>query len=206
MAKKKSNVSINALERFCKAGAEDVMQRNVTAADGTEISFEVKKRLSFQECAQFVEDVVSECVIPSDLLVIPISKDGLIKRGLMTYYANFTMPASTVKACELVAASGDIIEDILSVIDNEQYFSILNAITERIDFEKQMMICTQKKKVDALLDEIAKFTEKMASLFDGVNGEQMAAFVSKMSQLTDLTNISQKEFASVLVEAATEKK
>lgn len=204
MAKKKNNVSINALERFSSSDHDNVVQRTLKNGD-VEISYEVRRTLSFEECVKFVEDVVNECVVPNDTLIIPVSKDFMIKKGLMTYYANFTMPTNMVKAFELVTASGDIIEDIESIIDNSQYLMILDSIVERIDFEKKKMLSAQEAKVNHLVKEVASFMDKMASLFENIDGEQMAQFISKMSQIKDLSKISEKELASVIVEAATEK-
>ena len=107
MAKKKNNVSINALERYCNGEGENVLTRTIKALNGEEVTYEVKKRLSFEECARFVEDVVKECIVSSADLIVPISKQFVIRRNLMTYYANFTMPVSMVKAFDLVMASGD---------------------------------------------------------------------------------------------------
>ena len=204
MAKKKNNVSINALERYCNGDGESVLTRTIKALNGEEITYEVKKRLSFEECARFVEDVVKECIVLSADLIVPISKQFVIRRNLMTYYANFTMPVSMVKAFDLVMASGDIIDDILSVIDSYQYYMIENAIVERLDFEKNRMLSVQEAKANQLLAEVAKFREKMETLFDNIDGNQMTQFINSMSNL-DMNNVSKEDLASALMSAVKDK-
>lgn len=204
MAKKKNNVSINALERYCNGDGESVLTRTIKALNGEEITYEVKKRLSFEECARFVEDVVKECIVLSADLIVPISKQFVIRRNLMTYYANFTMPVSMVKAFDLVMASGDIIDDILSVIDSYQYYMIENAIVERLDFEKNRMLSVQEAKANQLLAEVAKFMEKMETLFDNIDGNQMTQFINSMSNL-DMNNVSKEDLASALMSAVKDK-
>ena len=200
MAKKKNNVSINALERYCDGDGTNVLTRTIKALNGEEITYEVKKRLSFEECARFVEDVVKECVVSNADLIVPISKEFIIRRNLMTYYANFTMPASMVKAFDMVMASGDIIDDILSVIDGHQYYMIENAIAERLDFEKKKMLSVQEAKANQLLAEVAKFMEKMGTLFGNVDGDQMTQFINSMSNL-DVSSVSKEDLASALMAA-----
>ena len=204
MAKKKNNVSINALERYCNGEGENILTRTIHALNGEEVVYEVKKRLSFEECARFVEDVVKECIVASADLIVPISKDFIVRRNLMTYYANFTMPASMVKAFDLVMASGDIIDDILSVIDGYQYYMIENAIVERLDFEKKRMISVQEAKANQMLAELAKFMEKMETLFSNVDGEQMTQFINSMSNL-DMSNVSKEDLASAMMAAVKDK-
>lgn len=204
MAKKKNNVSINALERYCNGEGENVLTRTIKALNGEEVTYEVKKRLSFEECARFVEDVVKECIVLSADLIVPISKQFVIRRNLMTYYANFTMPVSMVKAFDLVMASGDIIDDILSVIDSYQYYMIENAIVERLDFEKNRMLSVQEAKANQLLAEVAKFMEKMETLFDNIDGNQMTQFINSMSNL-DMNNVSKEDLASALMSAVKDK-
>lgn len=200
MAKKKNNVSINALERYCDGDGIDTVIRTVKAANGAEITYEVRKRLSFEECARFVEDVVKECIVSSADLIVPLSREFVIRRNLMTYYANFTMPASMIKAFDLVMASGEIVSDILSVIDSHQYYMIETAIGERIDFEKRKMLSVQETKANQLLAEIAQFTEKMEMLFGNVDGDQMSHFIESMSKL-NVGSVSKEELTSALMSA-----
>ena len=76
--------------------------------DGETLSFTVKPLLSMDESIRFIEDVVRECIMADDMLIIPLARDFIVKRNLMTYYANFTMPESQSKTYDFVMAATGI--------------------------------------------------------------------------------------------------
>ena len=128
---KKNNVSINALEKYCKQTAPAVVEQTIPLNDEESLTFIIKPRLSLEDCVRFIEDVVSEYINPKDTMVVPIAKEFIIGQNLLTYYANFTMPSNTEKAFDLVMGSFNIMNMILEHIDRNQYGMLLRAIDER---------------------------------------------------------------------------
>lgn len=186
MAKEKNRVSINSLERYCDATAPDVIEKTIMAGD-SEVKYEITPRLSLEDCMRFVEDVVSESVKTDELMIVPIARDFILKRNILTYYANFTMPENVKSAFALVVGADKIVGAILENIDLEQYGMIRRAIDERIAFEERKMIALQEMKVNDAIAQVNQFASRMSGLFDGVDGEQMARFVSELSRTEQIT-------------------
>lgn len=201
MAKKKNNVSINTLEGFCKATSPKTIEKVIEIDSESSVKFEIKPRLSLEECLRFVEDVVGESVMATELSIVPIAREFITNRNLLTYYANFTMPVDIHKTFELVAGAKEIVAMVLENIDASQFEMIQRAISERIGFEKEKMVALQELKVNETISEMNQFISRMAGLFDGVNGEQMAKFVSGLSQSP---NITAQDLAAAMVNSTTE--
>lgn len=201
MANKKSSISINALERYCKKASLSMIKKKIEVDNENSLEFEIKPHLSLAECLQFVEDVVSESIMADDLSIVPIAREFITNRSLLTYYSNFTMPADIHKTFELVAGAKEIVAIILENIDISQFEMIQRAICERIAFEKEKMIAVQELKVNKTISEMSQFVSRMAGLFDGVNGEQMAKFVSGMSESPSITA---QDLAAAMVNSTIE--
>lgn len=204
MAKKKSNVSINALEKFCKhVWPENVVAMTFSIGEDDEITYEVKKRLSLEETMRFIEDVVSATIMEDDMLIVPMAKEYICGKNILTYYGNFTMPSDTNKAYDLVMGASEIIGAIMNVIDMHQYNMIQGCIHERIEFEKQKMLFGQETQIRKLTSEIERVTNNMASLFDGVSGEQMSEFITGMAGMAKNTEVTAQDMARAIVEKST---
>ena len=161
--------------------------------DGETLSFTVKPLLSMDESIRFIEDVVRECIMADDMLIIPLARDFIVKRNLMTYYANFTMPESQSKTYDFVMAATGIIAVILDNIDLEQFNMIRQSIDERIAFEERKMIAEQQSNVRQITENVSEFVSKMSGLFDGVDAEQMGNFVTSMGKMAQNTEIFGKQ-------------
>ena len=204
MAKKKSNVSINALEKFCKhVWLENVVTMTFPIGEDDAITCEVKKRLSLEETMRFIEDVVSETIMEDDMLIVPMAKEYICGKNILTYYGNFTMPSDTNKAYDLVMGANEIIGAIMNTIDMHQYNMIQGCIHERIEFEKQKMLFGQEAQIRKLTSEIERVTNNMASLFDGVSGEQMSEFITGMAGMAKNTEVTAQDMARAIVEKST---
>ncbi|MCM1220770.1 MAG: hypothetical protein NC548_40395 [Lachnospiraceae bacterium] len=195
---KKNNVSINALEKYCKAVAPEAVEKTVTVGDDASITFTVKPRLSLDESVRFIEDVVSEYINTQDLMIVPIAKEFIIGQNLLTYYANFTMPNNTEKAYDLVMGSFNIMNTILGSIDQNQYGILLRAIEERIRFEQHKMLTLQEARINQAVTEIEQFTSRMSTLFDGVDGSQMSEFISGMADMAKRQDVTPQDIANAI--------
>ena len=136
---------------------------------------------------------------------MPIARDFITKKNLMTYYANFTMPESQSKTYDLVMASTGIINAILDNIDIDQFTMIQRSIDERIAFEEQKMIAEQQSNVRKITEDVSEFVSKMSSLFDGIDPEQMDGFMTSVSKMAQNTEISAQSLASAFLESRNSK-
>ena len=142
--------------------------------------------------------------MPDDMLIVPIARDFITKKNLMTYYANFTMPESQSKTYDLVMASTGIINAILDNIDIDQFTMIQRSIDERIAFEEQKM-AEQQSNVRKITEDVSEFVSKMSSLFDGIDPEQMDGFMTSVSKMAQNTEISAQSLASAFLESRNSK-
>lgn len=205
MSKKKNKISVNTLEKYCDQLNLSPQEIQMPYGDGETLSFTVKPLLSMDESIRFIEDVVRECIMADDMLIIPLARDFIVKRNLMTYYANFTMPESQSKTYDLVMASTGIINAILDNIDIDQFTMIQRSIDERIAFEEQKMIAEQQSNVRKITEDVSEFVSKMSSLFDGIDPEQMDGFMTSVSKMAQNTEISAQSLASAFLESRNSK-
>lgn len=205
MSKKNNKISINALEKYCGQFNTEPQDIEIHYGEDEVFTFTVKPLLTMDESVRFIEEVVRECIMPDDMLIVPIARDFITKKNLMTYYANFTMPESQSKTYDLVMASTGIINAILDNIDIDQFTMIQRSIDERIAFEEQKMIAEQQSNVRKITEDVSEFVSKMSSLFDSIDPEQMDGFMTSVSKMAQNTEISAQSLASAFLESRNSK-
>lgn len=205
MSKKNNKISINALEKYCGQINIEPQEIEMRYGEDKVFTFTVKPLLTMDESVRFIEEVVRECIMPDDMLIVPIARDFITKKNLMTYYANFTMPESQSKTYDLVMTSTGIINAILKNIDIDQFTMIQYSIDERIAFEEQKMIAEQQSSVRKITEDVSEFVSKMSSLFDGISPEQMGGFMTSVSKMAQNTEISAQSLASAFLESRNSK-
>lgn len=205
MSKKKNRISVNTLEKYCSQLNLVPQEIQMPYGDGESLSFTVKPLLTMDESIRFIEDVVRECIMADDMLIIPLARNFIVKKNLMTYYANFTMPESQSKTYDFVMASSGIISVILDNIDLDQFNMLCQSIDERIAFEERKMIAEQEHNVRQITENVSEFVSKMSGLFDGVDAEQMGNFVTSMGKMTQNTEISAQSLAGAFLESRNTK-
>ena len=199
MSKKDNTVSINKLEKYCKQNSPKEVALSFTMDGGEELSCVVKTRLSLEETLQFIEEVVSESVSPEDMMIVPIAKDYVFKKCILTYYGNFTMPTNATRAYEMVMACADIIDAIESKIDGHQLGIIYQCIHERVEFEKQKMVSGSEYQANVLMGKSREMTDKMETAFGGVSGEQISTFITRMTEMAKDKSITAQDLAAAIV-------
>lgn len=205
MSKKKNRISVNTLEKYCSQLNLVPQEIQMPYGDGESLSFTVKPLLTMDESIRFIEDVVRECIMADDMLIIPLARNFIVKKNLMTYYANFTMPESQSRTYDFVMASSGIITVILDNIDLDQFNMLCQSIDERIAFEERKMIAEQEHNVRQITENVSEFVSKMSGLFDGVDAEQMGNFVTSMGKMAQNTEISAQSLAGAFLESRNTK-
>lgn len=205
MPKKKNRISVNTLEKYCRKLNLVPQEIQMPYGDGEALSFTVKPLLTMDESIRFIEDVVRECIMADDMLIIPLARNFIVKKNLMTYYANFTMPESQSKTYDFVMASSGIITVILDNIDLDQFNMLCQSIDERIAFEERKMIAEQEHNVRQITENVSEFVSKMSGLFNGVDADQMGNFVTSMGKMAQNTEISAQSLAGAFLESRNTK-
>lgn len=171
MAKKEDRISINALEKVAKENFTPVVTKEWF---GLEVS--IRRTLPLAEVLMFTEDIVNNCFTPNGTF-IPQVMDFAIKEGILTRYANFTMPSNAEKQYELVYAT-DAVDMVMEEIDNEQLKAIIDAADRKIDYLCDANIKETREQLCKLFATFDKLAKIAGTTFDGMKPEDMQKFIS----------------------------
>lgn len=196
MAKKQSKrVSINQLDNFVKGLGDDICISWEAEYNGNELAFDIKKYISLQEVAEFVESVVTNCfdenIQTGETTYIPYYKDLMISKNTFEKFTNLSVPSNTSKFYQWTQAWNakcDIEEQINSV--SFQLSEIKKYIDEAIEFKKQEILSKKKSPVDELVKSINKIIE---SIGDNFNFEILADVLPVFQKLSENGKIDEKK-------------
>ena len=174
MAKIK-RITVNAFENVMK---ETYTPTEVFDWNGIEVT--VKKHLSLQEMLEFVDSVVKSCFANESHAYMPEVKDFAIKVCVLEKYANFTMPRNVESKYALVSYT-DAFAQVLRHIDLGQFGEINVAIENKVANLAQANIEAVNKQMNELYSAFDNLQTQLASLFEGINGEDMKAVVEALS-------------------------
>lgn len=173
MAKEIERISVNKFE--------EALNKNNTVTVrlyGTEdIDMIITTTISFTKMVQFVEDVVSACVDVETGSYVPEAYDFAIRIGVLTYYANFTMPQSIEKQYLLVYNTGAF-EQIQEHINQRQFADIVKTIDKKIKFLLDLASSAAVSKLNEVIAKIADITNTGAELMSGLDTQSVEAIAN----------------------------
>lgn len=177
MAKNEKRIPIAEFEKvIANKCAETIPPVVVDEWNG--ITVTIRRSLPFAEVVSFVQEVVDACF--TDGLFIPEVADVLIKRGVLSRYANFNLPIDIRKAYDMIYHS-DAFEFVAARIDTNQLTEIVNAISTGIKYRADSDITIMRKNVNELLTIMEEMVGKLAPIFDGVGLEELRDLVSSLA-------------------------
>lgn len=174
MAKNIKKVSITTMDKVVK---EHFPQSATVEWCGNEVN--IKRTLSVSEMLAFVDDVVSSCYNDGEYL--PEVKAYLIRRNVLTRYANFNLPDDLEHSYELVYAT-DAFEQVMANINDEQMDSILCAIDEKIDYLCNSNIAAVEKQAQDAVSALEDILGKAEEVFGNINPEDIIKIVGAVSE------------------------
>lgn len=184
MAKKETRISINKLEGVMKENIVTVPMRG-----NEEVNISIRRTLPLKDMMQFVEDVVSSCVDAENSSFTPEAKEFAIRSGILSVYANFTMPSNVEKQYELVYST-DVLDQVLEHINMGQLSEIRAAIDARVDHEVKMIETVLAAKTNEMIARIEMMVEQFESAFGGIDGTDFNGVVKKLSEMGTMTEES----------------
>lgn len=176
MSEKIEKISVNAFERQVKANRPN----NISTFMWGDVEVSVKRRLSFADVLEFVDDVVKTCFTQKGLTYLPEVKNFAIKSDVLTMYANFTMPSNVEYQYELIYDSG-IVSEVIKYIDREQFDEILAAIDDKIDAEIQIGASMLRAQASKLITSISDLEGRFSDIFSGIGEKEMADMISAIT-------------------------
>jgi hypothetical protein len=171
MSKKaNSKISINALESIAKEHFSETIS---TEWCGTELV--IKPVLSLKDMLLFCNDITSSCFL-EDGSFIPEAMDFAIRRGVLTYYANFSLPDNLEKCYWLIYRT-DAYDVVIEYIHASQLDEIINAANRKLKYFCDSDIQTFRAKITELIDVLGNTQSRAADMFGGMSPEDISALL-----------------------------
>lgn len=179
MAKKTKRISVNAFEKAVNAA-----QANCTTVTWNEIEISVKHILSISEVIEFVDYLVDLCFVDGRGYTPEVFDFG-VRQGLLTRYANFSMPDNIEKQYSLVCGS-DAAETVSQCVNQGQLREVVAAanrrIEHRLDVDAKMVAMV---KINEAIDIAMGFAEGVMdklNRFGDVDVQQMLDMLQGMGE------------------------
>lgn len=189
MAKKEKRISINALEKIAK----EQFPESVTE-QWFDIEVTIKRSLPLKEMLAFVQEVVDAC-FTTDGTFVPEIMDFATKSGILTHYANFTLPDNLEKQYWLIYSTGAV-DMVCQHINMVQLQEMIGGINRKIDHMCDTDIVATKAKLNDLYEAFVKMGTEVSDLFSGVNAEELQKMVGALGG----TELNEEKIVSAYIE------
>jgi len=177
MAKKASEkkVSVNNIDKIIENDSfKDTKEFTI---DFNSIEILIKPQLTLENVIGFTNSVVES--VFSEGVYTPEFKDIALKRATLFYYTNLKVDFNINKLCDLVNKT-DIINIILSHIDEKQYNIVVSAINDKIEYLKNLSI--HKNETN---DTFNSLLELLYNKFSGIDIENVTKALEKVNGITE---------------------
>lgn len=189
MAKKEKRISINALEKIAK----EQFPESVTE-QWFDIEVTIKRSLPLKEMLEFVQEVVDAC-FTTDGTFVPEIMDFATKSGILTHYANFTLPDNLEKQYWLIYSTGAV-DMVCQHINMVQLQEMIGGINRKIDHMCDTDIVATKAKLNDLYEAFVKMGTEVSDLFSGVNAEELQKMVGALGD----TELNEEKIVSAYIQ------
>lgn len=152
MAKKQNKLTIDAFKKYQKNNMTQVRLDDDTTLD-------VRRTLSFDECVLFVNSVCNACFNDETGEYMPEYRHLLTKLNMLMRYANVPFPEDIGVAYEIISNT-NICRKVEDAIDETQYFHILDAIDEKINYRNNLYAATASYGIKELMNGLAQIVEQ----------------------------------------------
>lgn len=174
MAKAEKKISVTAFEKVLKSQNHEVITQPWCGYE-----LKIKYTLSLPEVLGFVREVSSLCFHKEEGY-LPELKDFFVRCGILTYYANFTLPSGLEHRYELVYNT-DAVDNVMPYIDQKQFKIILDAIDEKIRHMCDSNISAVEREVDKLVNTLTDLQKHADGLFNGISSDDIAKISSAIA-------------------------
>lgn len=178
MAKNEKRITVTEFENIVKEKYSDTLPSVITD-EWNGVIVTIRPSLPLVEVLSFVEEVVDAC-FTEDGDFMPEIIDVLIKRGILSRYANFNLPIDLRKAYELIYHS-DAFEFVTAHINSNQITEIVNAISTGIKYRCDSNVTEMRRQLNELLTAMADISEKFGNVFDGLSTEDVSGLIKTLS-------------------------
>lgn len=167
MAKAEKKISITAFDKVMKEQAVGTVTKEWF---GHEI--QIKHTLPLTDMLGFVNDVVRSC-FQDEGGYMPELREFAIKSGILTRYANFTLPDKVEHQYALLYNTSAV-ETVMANINKEQFDDILTAIDRKLEYLCDSNISAIEQQARDVITAMDDMGKKMSELFRDVTPEDIA--------------------------------
>lgn len=171
MKKKANRISVSQFEKIVKKN--EIVK--VPFEEGSDTNIEIIPTLPLDDMIEFVEVVVESCIDSESGDYTPQVFDFVVKREILTKYANFNMPQNVAKQYEFIYCS-NVIDTVLMHINQLQFREIVTSIEKKIKFMLDNVNITAAH-------DLATLTNQMTALIQ--QSDSMIKSVSSLSELDE---------------------
>lgn len=195
MAKSSKRISVNQFESA--ATGENITTEILCGTDNVEIH--IKRCLSLTEMLEFVQEVVSSCVDGETGEYTPEAYDFSIRVGVLTHYANFSMPTNLEKQYWLIYNT-QAFNQVMEHIDDCQFNDIIRSIDRKIQFMLDVLSSSAVSKINEVVTKFGEIAQESENMFSEINPDE----VKKVLQgIATLKNVDSESVARVVLENQT---
>lgn len=179
MAKKTNKVSVNQFEKAIVKPDIQIIDIGVDE----KIEVEVKRKLNLDEMLTFVSEVVSFCIDAGDETYIPEAYRFAIRVAVINGYSNLTMPSNIDKQYEL-AYYTSAFNQIMSVIDREQFTDIIDAVDMKLNHKLSLQRAEISAGVNAAIGKMNQITD----MFDAISEDDVKSLIGGLTKIQSINN------------------
>ena len=172
-------VSIEKMDNIIKENFKD---ETVVDFYGQEIV--VRRMITANEVMEFVETAANACFDPDTGEYHPELKDFLLRSGTLLYYTNVRLPDDAEHRYKIVCGT-DLADMVYKYANRAQLCGIEAAIDTLCEMRTDANRVQFEQEIRKATDAVAKLTEQISTLFDGVSPEDMKAIVSALGDGVD---------------------
>ena len=150
--------------------------------DGTTI--QVKYRLSLTEMNSLISDIVNTII---DMQTGEYNPEYMVlveRMLLLKHYAGIQIGKTDLGAAYRVLFETDLYTQAMQHADNSQVDEVLNAVSARVNFLKEMIIATAGHKAVELLTQMEQLMNSVENMSSDMSGEQISHLISMFGDLT----------------------
>ncbi len=194
MAKNNNRISVNALERIFKEQKKDI-----TTIEWQGETLEIKHTLGLADMLGFVNDIVESCFGEDDQY-LPEVMDFAVKCGILTKYANLTLPKNLELRYDIIYNT-DAVQTVYDSISTEQLSEIVESARRKIKCRRDTHISAVHQRLSEVATAFEEMKNNMDSLFSKVSGEEIGNFLETLTK----SNLDEENVVKAYLKAKSAK-
>lgn len=137
--------------------------------------------INIVDMMSFVKFVVDNCFDDETSEYRPEVKDFATRCAIYEYYTDVDLPGDTSEAYAFVYNTGNIIDDIISRVNQGQFNAIIDAINDKIESIVSANTSVASYHVQEIYKNMSDIADQFKMMFDGISKEDIDNFFKAMS-------------------------